>query len=128
MNYTKHLKPILRTTLLGLTQIAMAGEVTLPDFDCENKTIAVYRPGPRWTDLSQSIETHMIYIAEKLNSKLIESAGPTLNALGEPDGGISLYNSNNFDLVKESVENDPLIKNRISNYELKTWRICNLKQ
>ena len=115
----------LIVALTGFSISAFAADA--PQFTCVDKSVAIYSPGPRWSELEQALDQHLVFISTQLKNKILHSAGPMISQEGEPSGGLTIYNVTDLQQVRAIVEQDPLIRDQISTYELRTWRKCDLK-
>lgn len=122
-------------TYIALCHLALVGAIGFgntasgndsPTFKCQDKTLAVYSPGPHWNNLEQVLPEHLGFIANQIKSQNISAGGPTLSAQGDPSGAFIIFNLVDAAQVKQQVEEDPLVKSQVANYEIKTWRMCQL--
>ncbi len=93
-------------------------------FNCVAKTVVLYHLGAQWDQLEAELDGHLAFIAERLQSQEITSAGPLLSPLGAPAGGLSIYASVDLKKVQALVEHDPMIQHGVATYEAIRWNEC----
>ena len=87
---------------------------------CRDVVIVHYVDGPKASEFSTHVADHLEFLRKGLQSGDILFAGP----LRDGPGGYTVYGLTDKNKVEKLVRQDPLIANKVCNYEMNTWMMC----
>ena len=50
------------------TPTTIAAAATQADFDCSRKVVAIYRPGPNWSQFKEGLSDHLDYVKAQMDA------------------------------------------------------------
>ena len=66
---------------------ATAGAATLSEFSCKSKVVAIYRPGPHWSQFQKRLSDHLDYLKAQIDGKTMVYGAPLSNQSGHRSEG-----------------------------------------
>ena len=116
---------VVLATLATATTIAAAA--TQADFDCSRKVVAIYRPGPNWSQFKERLSDHLDYVKAQMDAKTMVYGSPLSDQSGQPVGGLFVYDVSNLDGVEQRIHADAFISNQVAVYSVAFWGMCQSK-
>jgi uncharacterized protein YciI len=102
----------------------LAEAATISDFDCSRKVVAIYQPGPNWSQFRELLSVHLDFVKAKMDEKAMAFGSPMSDRSGQPIGGLFVYNATNLDAVEKFVQEDAFVRDRVVVYRLGFWGMC----
>jgi len=87
---------------------------------CRDVVIVRYVDGPKADEFATHVADHLAFLRMGLQAGDILFAGP----LQDGPGGYTVYGLTDKKKVEKLVQQDPLIANKVCNYEMNTWMMC----
>jgi uncharacterized protein YciI len=115
-------KLLAASTLMACAMAANAA--TLGDFDCSKKVVALYQPGPNWSQFRERLAEHLDFIKAKMEQKVLDYGAPMSDGSGKPIGGLFIYDAQDLDTVAKLVDEDTFVKERVVVYSIARWGMC----
>ena len=104
--------------------VSSAVAATQSDFDCTRKVVAIYRPGPNWSQFGERLSDHLDYVKAKMDEKTMAFGAPMNDRSGQPVGGLFVYNGQNLDSVERMLQHDTFVRDHVAVYSLALWGMC----
>jgi len=122
---TKHSVAIWTLAILALPAPAtLAVAATLSDFDCSRKIVAIYQPGPNWSQFKERLSIHLDYVKAQMDEKAMAFGSPMSDRFGQPIAGLFVYNELNLDGVEKLIQEDVFVRDHVVVYSLGFWGMC----
>lgn len=116
---------------LALAALVMVGTIaaaaTQTDFNCGRKVVAIYRPGPNWSQFKERLSDHLDYVKAQMDGKTMVYGSPLSDQSGQPVGGLFVYNAASLESVEQQIQADTFVKNQVAVYSVAFWGMCQSK-
>lgn len=113
---------------VALAALAMpstiAAAATQTDFDCARKVVAIYRPGPNWSQFKERLSDHLEYVKAQMDAKTMVYGSPLSDQSGQPIGGLFVYDVPSLEGVEQRVQADGFVRNEVAVYRVAFWGMC----
>lgn len=113
---------------VALAALAMpstiAAAATQTDFDCARKVVAIYRPGPNWSQFKERPSDHLDYVKAQMDAKTMVYGSPLSDQSGQPIGGLFVYDVPSLEGVEQRVQADAFVRNQVAVYSVAFWGMC----
>ncbi len=109
------------------TPSTIAVAATQADFDCSRKVVAIYRPGPNWSQFKERLSDHLDYVKAQMDAKTMVYGSPLSDQSGQPVGGLFVYDVPNLDGVEQRIQADAFVSNQVTVYSVAFWGMCQSK-
>jgi hypothetical protein len=103
---------------------AIAAAATQSDFNCAPKIVAIYRPGPNWSQFGKRLSEHLDYVKAKMDEKAMAFGSPMSDQSGQPVGGLFVYNGQDLGSVERLLQEDAFVRDHVTAYSLAVWGMC----
>jgi uncharacterized protein YciI len=100
---------------------------TLSDFDCSPKAVAIYRPGPNWSQFRGRLPEHLDFVKARLDDGTMTFGAPMTDQAGQPTGGLFIYNDANIGSIEKLVRGDPFVWSGVVFWSVSLWGMCRSK-
>ena len=102
----------------------IAGAATQSDFSCKRKVVAIYRPGPHWSQFQKLLSDHLDYVKAQMDAKTMVYGSPLSDQSAQPVGGLFVYDVPSIEDVEQRVRTDPFVRDHIAVYSVAFWGMC----
>lgn len=113
---------------LALAALAMCSTIAAPatqtDFNCARKVVAIYRPGPNWSQFKEYLSSHLDYVKAQMDAKAMVYGSPLSDQSGQPIGGLFIYDLPSLEGVEKQVQADAFVRNQVAVYSIAFWGMC----
>jgi len=113
---------------VALAALAMPGMIaaaaTQADFNCARRVVAIYRPGPNWSQFKELLSDHLDYVKAQMDAKTMVYGSPLSDQSGQPIGGLFVYDAPNLEDVEQRVQADAFVRNQVAAYSVAFWGMC----
>jgi uncharacterized protein YciI len=121
----RHSVALGTVALVALTTPSMiAPAATQADFNCARRVVAIYRPGPNWSQFKERLSDHLDYVKAQMDAKTMVYGSPLSDQSGQPIGGLFVYDVPNLDDVEQRVQADTFVKSQVVSYSVAFWGMC----
>jgi hypothetical protein len=103
---------------------AIAVAASQADFKCNRKVVAIYRPGPHWSQFKERLSDHLDYVKAQIDAKAMAYGSPLSDQSGQPVGGLFVYDIPSIEEIEQRVQTDAFVRDQIALYSLAFWGMC----
>jgi hypothetical protein len=103
---------------------AVASAATQAEFKCYRKVVAIYQPGPHWSQFKERLSDHLDYVKAQIDAKIMAYGSPLSDQSGQPVGGLFVYDIPSIEDVEQRVQTDAFVRDQIAVYSVAFWGMC----
>jgi len=103
---------------------AVTAAATQADFTCARKVVAIYRPGPQWSQFKERLSEHLDFVKAQMDAKAMAYGSPLSDQSGQPVGGLFVYDIANIEEVEQRVRTDAFVRDHVALYSVAFWGMC----